>query len=269
MLCVGQVYHSTFTIRNQNGPPGSVALAITRPDGTLVTPAPVIPGGSQAGPDWAVAYDYTMADVGLHRFGWSSTGPGTAPPPVFENVRDYYTIIGLGEAHDHLNLTSTVNDDELAAFSMAATELVEAKVGTCVRRTYTDRVEQGIWRLVLPHRPILAVTSVTSTWPGGPSWLGSQLRWDAEAGIVDQLSPVQPFWWPPWDVVYQVGRQVIAERWIHAAKEQLRHLWDTQRGSAAPSVLQGEEIFTASTGFSFSVPRRVLELLEQDIVPSM
>ncbi len=36
----------------------------------------------------------------------------------------------------------------------------------------------------------------------------------------------------------------------------------------APSVLQGEEIFATSAGYTFSVPRRVLELLEQDMVPS-
>jgi hypothetical protein len=268
MLCVGQVYHATFTLRN-TGAPGSVALAITKPDGTLVTPAPVIPPGTQMGPDWLITYDYTLADVGLHKFAWSSTGPGTAPPPNYENVRDYSSIIGLGEAHDHLNLTSTANDDELAAFSMAATELVESKVGYCVRRTFTDRVDQGGWSIVVPRHPILTVTSVTSVWPGGPSWPAAQLRWDADAGIINPLTTASPFWWPPWDVLYQVGRQVIAERYIHAAKEQLRHLWDTQRGSAPPSVLQGEEIFTATTGFTFSVPRRVLELLEQDMVPSI
>jgi len=269
MLCVGQVYHSVFTIKGQTTAPGNVALVITKPDGTLVSPAPVPAAGSQVAGDWVVFYDYTLADVGIHKFAWSSTGPGTAPAPVYENVRDYRSIVGLGEIHDHLNLASDAQDNELLAFMQAATELVEAKIGTCIPRTYTDRVEQGTWRLVLTHRPILTVTSVTSVWPGGPAWPGSALRWDAEAAIVDQLTTAGPFYWPPWDVLYKVGRPVVEERWIQAAKEQCRHLWDTQRGSAPPSVLQGEEIFTASTGFTFSVPRRVLELLEADIVPAV
>src|SRR5262245_36128257 len=159
MLCVGQVYHSVLTIKGQTGPPGSVALSITKPDGTLVTPAPVPPAGSQQGPDWVVAFDYTMADVGLHRFAWSSTGPGTAPPPVYENVRSFVSIIGMSEAHDHLNLTSTAQDDELTTFMMAATELVESKVGICVRRSFTDRVTQGGWQIALTRRPILTIAS--------------------------------------------------------------------------------------------------------------
>jgi hypothetical protein len=92
--------------------------------------------------------------------------------------------------------------------------------------------------------------------------------WDTQAGLISQIS-MMPFWWGPWNVVLQCGRVEIPERFTQACKEQVRHLWDTQRGAAPPSVLQGEEIFTATTGFTFSVPRRVLELLQEDMVPSL
>jgi hypothetical protein len=265
VLCAGQVYRTTIVVGDNSAPPGSASLVITKPDGTFVPG--VVAVNSPAG-SGTMIYDYTLPSAGLFKFAWTTTGPGTAPPPEFINVRDYRSIVSMAEVRAHLNKVSTATDDELSAFLMVATELVENKVGTCVPTTFTERIEEGRYRLVLAHHPVITVASVTSVWPNGPVWPTAQLRWDADAGIVDQVSPF-PFYWPPWDVAYTCGRQVIAERWVHAAKEQIRHLWETQRGSQPPALLQGEEVFTASSGWSFSVPRRVLELLEQDMVPSI
>ncbi len=99
-------------------------------------------------------------------------------------------------------------------------------------------------------------------------WTGTALQPDLAAGIV-WLQDGATFWGSPWDVVYEAGRAVIPERFLQACKEQIRHLWDTQRGAAAPSVLSGEEVFTTSAGMTFSVPRRVIELLQADMVPSL
>jgi hypothetical protein len=85
---------------------------------------------------------------------------------------------------------------------------------------------------------------------------------------VDQISPF-PFYWGPWDVALTAGRPVISERILYAGKEQVRHMWETQRGSMPPALLQGEEEFTATTGFTFTIPRRVLEALEADIMPAI
>jgi len=266
MLCPGQVYETSVTVHDLNSAPSAATLTITKPDGS--TEAPYHPAGwTQSGRDYTASYDYTLGAPGLYSFAWVTQGPGTAPTPDFVNVRQYAAMVSRAEVKQHLNITTTTDDDELDSFIMASTELVETKVGICVPRQFTDRVEQGSWRLLLENKPVISVTSVTSVWPGGPSWQASQLRWDSAAAIVDQLTPF-PFWWPPWDVVYMCGRQVIAERFILAAKEQCRHLWETQRGAMPPALLQGEEVFTTTTGFTFSVPRRVLELLEADTVPS-
>jgi hypothetical protein len=269
MLCAGQAYHASITVQDLDGPPAAVVLTITKPDATLVDPPPVpsawVAGGT-SGRDYTCYYDYVLPTPGLFKFAWTTQGPNTAPTPTFENVRDYISVVGMGEIKLHLNKRID-DDDELAGFMMAATELVENKVGICVPRRFTDRCEEGRWRLLTEHKPVLSVISVTSVWPGGPSWATPQLRWDGDAGIIDQVSPF-PFWWAPWDIVYTCGRPVIAERWIHAAKEQVRHLWETQRGGQPPALLQGEEEFTTTAGFTFSVPRRVLELLQEDMVPS-
>jgi hypothetical protein len=270
MLCAGQVYRSTLTISGQTGAPSSSALAITKPDGTLVSPAPAPGAGSQVGANWVVTYDYTLPTPGRFVFTWTTTGPGTAPLPDVANVRGGTPLAGLAEVKAHLGKTSTTDDDELAAFMLAATELVESKVGACTRTPYTERVydHEGQPGLQLSHRPLSAVTSVAAVTAGGQTWAAGVLSPDTAAGIV-WTADGSGFWGGPWDVVYECARQVIPERFLQAYKEQIRHLWDTQRGAAAPSVLAGEEVFTTSAGFTFSVPRRVIELLQADMVPTL
>jgi hypothetical protein len=266
MLCPGQVYRSTLTIAGQAGAPSSATLTITKPDGTLVTPA--LGAGSQSGADWVITYDYALPTAGQFKFTWTTTGPGTAPFPDYVNVRDFISLIGLAEGKLHLGITVTTYDDEIANFLMASAELVEDRAGPCVRRDFTDRVydPDGSAELLLPRSPVLAVTSVTSKWPGGPSWAAADLAPDLAAGVVAQASRGL-FWLGPWDVLYTCGRVQIPERLLHAQKEQLRHLWETQRGADPPQLLGGEETFTTSAGFTFSVPRRVTELLGGDMVP--
>jgi len=270
MLCVGQVYESKITLVGAAVPPSTATLTITLPDQsvqTLTGPWTWTPSGS----DLVAVYDYVLPTPGLFSFAWTTQGPGTSPRPEFVNVEQFISIVSTAQVMAHLNKVKDTDYDELGQFMMAATELVEAKIGPCVPRQFTDRVEASarqVMELAVPHAPVIAPVSVTSVWAGGPAWDASVLAADKEAGIIYQPGG-WAFWWGPWDVVYTAGRSYIAARWQHAALEQIRHLWETQRGSMPPAILQGEEVFTATTGFSFSVPRRVLELLEQDMVPSL
>jgi len=265
MLCAGQTYRASITVGDNSVPASTVTLTITKPDQTIVTVSNPVNSPPGSGTYY---YDYVLPMVGLYQISWATTGPSTAPLPDYINVRNYISIVSIAEAREHLKKTTDASDEELGKFMMAATELVESKVGICVPRQLTDRVDEGRLRIVVPGHPIMSVSSVTSIWPGGPAWDSTVLHFDAEAGIIYQVPPFD-FWWSPWDVTYTVGRQVIPERFIHAAKEQLRHLWETQRGGQPPALLQGEEEFTTETGFSFTVPRRVLELLEADIIPAV
>ena len=266
MIDTGQTYEATCAVRNAAGVLANattVTLTVTAPDGTVTTPSVVNPPLV----DGKYLCDVVLDQAGLWKFAWLTTAPGTSTVD-YVNARDFISIISLAEAKAHLDMTATADDDELRNFLQAATELVESKVGPCVRRTVTERVTEGTCELVLRCHPVISVTSVTSVWPGGPSWTTADLLVDGDAGIVCQKS-MWPFWYGPWDVVEVVGRAVIPERFLHAAKEQLRHLWETQRGSSQAPPLAGEETFTTAQGWSFSVPRRVLELLAADMVPSV
>lgn len=267
MLSPGQVYRATLKVGDGTIAASSVTLTVTRPDG--VTETPVITNSPAGSGSYYVDYPLTMA--GLYRFAWVTQGPGTAPAPDYVSVRDFISIISMGEALAHLNITRPLPDGglELQRFMQASTELVEAKVGICVRRSFTDQIDEAGYAIALPRRPVLSVTSVTSLIPGGWTWNAAQLIVDNEAGVIRPQWGNWPFFnWPPFVVSYECGRTAIPERFAHAAKEQLRHLWETQRGAQPPSLLSGEQEFTATSGWSFSVPRRVLELLEQDMVPS-
>ena len=272
MIDTGQVYHATLTIKNQATPPSTVALTITLPDASTVTPSPGT--GAASGPDWLITYDYQTTQPGLHKAAWTTTGPGTAATDYF-NVRAFASVLSLAEAKTHLSsgtiTTWTGDDDELRNFLQAVTEVIESKIGPCVRRTVTQRIADGGCTLALTQYPVISVTSVTSVWTGGPSWTGSSLVLDGDAGTVTTQLGAVPFYYGPWDVVTVIGRAIIAERYLHAAKELLRHLWETQRGQLESGPLSASmgETFTTSAGWAFSIPNRVLEMLTDDMTPAI
>ena len=266
-LDLGASYPVAFDVRdaaNALTNATGVTLTITLPDGTSATPTVTNP------PAVTGQYRLTYLPTLVGRFSWAAvtTVPNAAYGDTF-NVRAYASLISLAEAKAHLNITGTGSDDELRGFLLASTELVESKVGPCVRRSFTERVTDARGgSILLPYKPLLSVTSVTSVQPSGPAWATADLIVDNDAGIVTTQWAAMRFWYGPWDVVFTAGRAVVPERFLQACKEQARHLWDTQRGAQPPALLSGEEVFSSTTGFTFSVPRRVLELLEQDMVPS-
>lgn len=271
MIDLGQVYEATLSVTDASGAPANpsaATLTITLPDGTTVTPAVTLPPAVTG----LLAVDYPTVQAGLHKAAWVTSGPATAAVDYF-SVRQYVSIISLAEAKEHLNkkLGASAADGELRRFMMAATEVIESKAGTCVMRPITGEFIPGDWRRLirLPSAPVptaASVTSVASLRAGGPSWLPADLIVNPRAGTC-QTADRRGFWGGPWQWSGTAGRPVVPERLEHAVKEQLRHLWETQRGAQPPHLLQGDEAFTTSAGWTFSVPRRVLELLEPDIIP--
>jgi hypothetical protein len=272
LLDLGQTFRATATVTqpDANGISQlvnavSAVCTITLPDNTTATPLVV---NDSTGHYYA---DYVTTQAGRHSVSWVTTVPGTTTTDVF-NVRTYAPMIGLDEAKAHLNGVGPGDDDELRNFIQAATEVVESKVGPCARRPFTQRISEGSTnQLVLRHKPLISVTSVTSIWPNGPVWTSAQLNPDLEAGIVQQTW-MWPFYYGPWDVAAIAGRTITPERYLHACKEQLRHLWETQRGTTpllAPLGAGGAEEFVSSSGWAFSIPNRVVELLQEDATPAI
>jgi hypothetical protein len=273
MLCPGQVYRATLTVASQTGAPSAVALAITKPDGTAVTPAPTLAPGSQVGADWVVTYDYTLPAAGLYGFTWATQGPGTAPPTDWVNVTDYRSIVSFADAAAYLGVTSPAMTGPLQACLAAATGYVERIIGTCVPQTFTGQWVDGQTRDViqLPHGPLLSATSVTSVasvYAGGPTWAAADMVINPEAATC-RLVSLLPFWYGPWKATYTAGRTVISGNVQEATKLITWDLWATRRWETPDA--EEPDLAAASAyeniGGGYEVHGRALALLDGERRP--
>lgn len=172
-------------------------------------------------------------------------------------------IVGLTEVKKHLNKTSNADDSELKGFIAAADAVVESYVGPVITRTVTERHRNGSV-IALFKPPVLSLTSVTRVYSSGTSWDVADLDVDLEAGIITRLDGGS-LHGGPWDVVYSAGRVTVAGNIKTAAKIIVKHLWETQRGQMTKlPVGGGIDNVPVSTGISYAVPRRALELLRPD-----
>lgn len=253
---------------------GTTTATILLPDGTTQNPTVNHPSLG------TYNFDYLTTLPGLHRFRFHATG-GTLGTLV-RRFADGFVVrpdmpvmaISLADARVHLNEQSRLQDEEIRAYVEVATEIVEGLAGPIAIRSYTERVRNATWLFKLKNTPVTAVTSVTSiptpTYTVSPSLLDV----DGEYGIVQLLSGSW-FTNSPYTVVYSAGRSNVPARHTHAIKEQLWHMWVTQRGQLAdtttPDLLDVADFESRAQpfGLGFLIPARVRELLETDLVPGV
>ena len=208
--------------------------------------------------------------AGLHEASWVTTVPGTAAADAF-NVRDYRAILSLAEGKNHIGVdTWTGDDDELRNFLLAVTEVVESKVGPCVRRTVTQRVADTQRQ---DHRPEPA--------PRHLRHLG-HVRVDRRAVLDHRAArrrrrrghrhrPVRRHA----VLVGTLGRRLRRRPGRRTGAAHPR-----RQGTAPPPVgnparpapgtrTRRRRQFTTSAGWAFTVPNKVLELLSDDMTPAI
>lgn len=251
----------------------TVVLTVTAPDGTTSTP-PVTNPPAQTGKYFG---DFTAAQAGTHKRRFVFTTPNETQSDVFE-VRDAAPLLmmSLKDAKDHLNVTSTTDDEEIRGHVEAVTRVVEWRIGAVPIRNVTDVLDAGptttmitparigLRELVLNRRPVTALVSVAPVFTGGPSYAVADLDLDGDAGIVRRKDGglIQGLL----RVTYTIGRRSVPANAVLAGKIILQHLWATQRGALSTNVDQEETVYLSQ--FGFAVPRRALELLEPDPVGS-
>lgn len=264
MIDLGSVYQVAVDVADATGTPANPAtaiLTITLPDGSTVTPA--VPTPTTVG---QLRVDYATAQAGRHVWRMVTTVPTTAYADVFDvQAAAPDSIVSLAEARAQLNMgpTETSDDDELRGFIAAATRAVERELGrTVVRRTYTDRftLYGPTTQLLLPHVPLLSLTSVVSA-DGATTWDTANLRADTDTGYVTVVSG------PPFtgtvDVVSQAGLAVIPDDYRLAGKIIVQHLWETQRGTMGVQLGGDGEPYMPGRGYA--IPRRAQELLDTQL----
>jgi hypothetical protein len=260
MYDLGDTVALTFPVTDADGwaaDATDVMCTITLPDGTTASPEVIhVAVGTYTA-------SYTPASVGHYDVAWVATGTNAS---AFTDAFNVYAagaqLLSLAEAKDAVNFTTTDHDAELRYYLAAATDLIERHVGPILHRAVTEVVDARGGRIRLATTPVVSLTSVVPVMAGGVTYDVNGLTVSPD-GVVLSLNRVAIV--PDrYDVTYVAGRTgPIPHRWLQAARLLVQHLWSTQRGSSSPGRNRGGD--TYPTGSAFTMPNRVLELLQWDL----
>ncbi|MGN6404208.1 head-tail connector protein [Sinomonas sp.] len=245
----------------------TVTLTITLPDGSTVSPTVTNPPTTTG----VYIYDYLTTQSGRHTARWVATGtnPGAQSQSFNVLALDPGYIVPLDDIKDQLDLSNTLpaEDEELRKYLGAASAIVESLTGrTIVQRSFTEEltvstVDQAV---ILSHIPVASVSSVAKVDdPAGATWTGSQVHVEPSGRMFAMNG--NPSLSGNVTVTYTAGQTVIPDTCILATAFIVQHLWRTHRGAAGgfmPGMggTAGDDTVTVA-GFSYAVPRKVIEIL--------
>lgn len=248
--------------------PDVVTATVTLPDGTTTTPAVT---RASAG---VYTFSYTPTVDGLHRYVWAGTGANAFGQSGVFTVWPPLAVLSLDDAKTALNITKSVEDEELRDFINRAVAAVTTWCGPLVPTTVTSRVRsysggfparaaydgaQGYSSsLVLPVTPVISLTSVT---PLGGDPIDLTGVFVSAAGVVD-ASIAQLYTGRFYDVTYVAGRSALPADLYAAVIEVLRHLWATQRGGAARPGSQQQTAASTIPGQAYAFNYRAEQLMQ-------
>lgn len=178
-----------------------------------------------------------------------------------------YTTLERVKTFIGLDLAASTDDVWLTYSIQAASKLIETLTGrTFGLRTWTVKVEQpqGFRRLLLPHTPIVSITSIA--FKGDTLLAADYLVEDADAGFVIRADGLA--WLPTsaandnvsgrpsaqpigqYDVVFQAGYATVPDDIIDAVTQQVvQNYWKKGRDPSVKSVsVLGDSISYASNG---------------------
>lgn len=260
---VGTAVQLSTTIRDTSGTPvntPAMTVAVTKPDGTLVTPAPTVTNSNANGVYTATV---TPDQPGTWLYTWTASGT------VVSTQSDQFSVVAqqralvasLEEFKKHLNRSDLTDDQELRTHLVAATDWVERTIGGPLSiQTITESVSVSGWWITPTYRPLVSVTSLTPE-------LGSTL--DPSYYVVDTLRNGIRIRWGAftgwYTLVYRAGLSVVLERQKLAGLILAAHLWQTQNGGGGLPFPGDSEV--PQFGQGFAVPNRVKELLAPDTIP--
>ncbi|MGM9473184.1 hypothetical protein ACS5PJ_14415 [Pseudarthrobacter sp. YS3] len=233
---------------------GAYALAVKRPDGTTLTPAPAVTGFKET-----VQAKFTPSMAGRYLLSWTAGGAGAHTDVLDVWPADPQFLISVDEVLAGLRLPANADPakaQDLRLYVAAATPVIEDITGPMLATTKTFTTWGGGSAVVLPHLPnqILGITAdgapVTSYVP------------ELAAGIIYAGSRTAASSFPGGELVitYRVGAAEIPPNIRLAARELVRFWWQGgmqgSGGNARGSASDGD----AFTPSGYAVPRRVIEL---------
>lgn len=276
---IGDKLTVSDTVVNTAGQPtddAGTTMVITAPDGTTTSPAPVHGLTGQ----YSQTVTATMAGNYLVRTFAATVG--YAAEQQFYVQPQGFRIVGLTDAKAHINKTMTYSgdDNELRGFIDTAGELVDTLAGPTVNRTVIE-YHSGPARQIFPRLwPVVSITSVVETWPGGPNYTLNQLTdlgVPPSTGYDFTFNPVDgsitrrvqnwDYAFPPGTnnikLTYVAGRRQPWPAKIRlAALDEIAFLWRTSqagRGAGRPQIAATDQTVDVA-GFG-PTPARVVGML--------
>lgn len=243
----------------------TVALTVTKPDGTTDTPAvanpPAVTGQYTVG--------YVPAQVGRHTYRITFTGvvPDQAHTDVFHVWPAVSTwIVGLAETKEHLNIdqATTTHDEELRRTIAGVTLVVEDIVGIVARRSITEvRSGRGTSTLLLSRRPVISVTSVVEN----SVTLAASDYSVTEHGVLTRLAGGTRWRWPIGVenivVTTVAGRAAVPDNILDGTRDLIRVNFRPQiGGNRTPfDTVSDQRAEPGTVRLGFFVPNSVMERL--------
>src|SRR6266702_1602913 len=270
MYELGQPYRFTLKVFDVNG-----ALTDSSTQSVTVTLPDLTTSSLSVVRDSLGVYhaDYTpAAEEGLYKFQGVTTGPVTSKTDYVPfNV--FRSIVSIDEARIFAGYTEGDQDALFRQVMSAATEKAESIVGHCVQRRFVNDRVPGYSAQVLrmPHGPLpsdTAVESITSVYPGGPSWVTADLMQYPDSATVELVNWL-PFWYGPWKATYTAGRAVISEKIQLAVKEFIYDFWSSHRPYGLGGLEPGpEETARWEAALAqYEIPPHARALLESEEQP--
>lgn len=282
---IGDLVHVATTVvpRGSNTPTDTtMAVAVTKPDGSAGITPTISHDGSGL---------YSV-DVAVDTAGyWQVTWTGSGAVVLADTVQFYVQspglkIVSLVEARDFVNKSQTYtgDDETLKLFIDTAGGLLESMAGAIVPRTVSE-YHSGTAKQLFPRLwPVISITSVTETWPGGPIYTLNQMASLASSGTGYDFTfnPVDgsitrrvqrwDYAFPPGvdniTITYVAGRpQPWPAKYRLAALAEIAWLWRmfaSGRGAGRPNLQQEETVNVPGFG---AVPVAVVQLIGADRPP--
>ncbi|MCF6376902.1 phage gp6-like head-tail connector protein [Nocardioides KLBMP 9356] len=168
-------------------------------------------------------------------------------------------VLSLASVKSHLNITGEQHDTELQAMLDAAVAAIGERVGPLEPVERTVRVRSTGYGLRVPG-PVASITSISDMYE--TTLTIADLYLDADPGLVSYADgravPAGHYL-----VTYMAGRDPVPADLLLAAKELVRHFWNTQRGpTRRPGSAPSESAANSVPGAAYLLPFRVSELLK-------
>lgn len=233
---------------------GPYALAVKKPDGTTLDPAPLVTGFRES-----TQAEFVPAMAGRYLLSWTAGGAGAYTDVLDVWPQDPQFLISLEEAVAGLKFAANADPAkslDLRLYVAAATPVIEDIVGPMVATTRTFETWGGTPTVILPHLPNQIISIMAGDVP--------VLDYVTEYGILYSGSRSMVTAFPSGELVitYRTGNAEIPPNIRLATREVVRYWWQGgMQGSGSGGNIRSQQADSdAFTPSGYAVPRRVIEL---------